>query len=224
MTAKENKAVRALLKHCKAKNYPKWELDGILIDENKLIATNTKQLVVLDFMDSFQKEQSVGGTMAFESMPTSENIKVEFPTDLTFTLMANNSFLFENGFKVCIPYYEYNTKKNYSNYPDYQRLISPFDNKNSEEFKTEIISEPDPDYMFCRCVKLTQSNFAIDCLYKFLKILSSLDCEQITIKQKKQNIGKFGGDLSVPLHLSTKIKLQSDETIGVTYLIMPFTD
>ena len=104
MTAKENKAVRALLKHCKAKNYPKWELDGILIDENKLIATNTKQLVVLDFMDSFQKEQSVGGTMAFESMPTSKNIKVEFPTDLTFTLMANNSFLFENGFKVCIAY------------------------------------------------------------------------------------------------------------------------
>lgn len=82
MTQKEIKAVKALIAHCKDKNNPRWELDGILVDGNKLVATDTRQLIVLEFKDSFQKGISLNQTMAFDAMPTSERLKADFPHDL----------------------------------------------------------------------------------------------------------------------------------------------
>ena len=55
---KNAKHLARLLKHCTDKNNPKFELNFVLVDGNKLVATDTKQMVVIEFQDAIYSDVS----------------------------------------------------------------------------------------------------------------------------------------------------------------------
>ena len=56
MLGKDASIIKTLLKHCKGRKNPRVELNGVLVSGNKLVATDTKQLLVLEFAEHFTEE------------------------------------------------------------------------------------------------------------------------------------------------------------------------
>ncbi len=164
------KAIKDLLKHCMDKNGPKPELDGIFIDGNKLVCTDTKQLLVLEFKEDFctAKDET---TMLFKKLPK-EFTKAYRPKELVSILDANGGIVEELGFKLCVPYTGngFNAK-----FPDYERIMHP---ATKEKYKSSYFdfngSRNSDDLLLLKSTILNNSLFDGRFLAKFAQRVSSL--------------------------------------------------
>ena len=63
MLSKDANIIKVMLKHCKGRKNPRCELNGVLVSGNKLVATDTKQLLVLEFAEHFTEESLTSPVM-----------------------------------------------------------------------------------------------------------------------------------------------------------------
>ena len=200
MNTKETSALRARLKHCKDKNNPKAELNGILVSGNKLVCTDTKQLLVLEFGENFTDESLDSPVMLCENK---EDLVrgLERPVDYLEILDKNNSIIDELGFRLVKMVGE-------GKFPDFNRILLKADAKPA----TEEIGKLNNEITFCKCVKLTGSAFSPKTLLKFIEIASKLTTENVVIKQMDKNM---------PLQIEGAFVLSDQTKIGFKYVVMP---
>lgn len=97
--------LRALLLHCTDTNNPRVELDCICIDGNKLVATDTRQIVILEFANKFTEEDETKKSSPVDSpiMVCPRHINLSdwvIPSNLPSILDANKQLLFWFGDKI----------------------------------------------------------------------------------------------------------------------------
>jgi hypothetical protein len=161
------KAIKDLLKHCMDKNNPKPELDGILIDGNKLVCTDTKQLLILTFKESFQASKN-DTTMLFDKIPRAFEGSPR-PKNFIKILDANQAIIDALGFKVCVPTRESGSP---AKFPDYKRVSEP---KNKNAFRHAHLDfddcENSDDLLIFKSTILNNSPFDGRFLTKFAQLL-----------------------------------------------------
>lgn len=228
MDSKKVKAIKSLLLHVTDKHNPKFELNGILVQENKLVYTDTKQLLILEFKEKFLKEEPEHTIMIFEQLPFKEWNNTKRPEQFLELIDANNGFLDELGLKLCVPYnketyrnklldgtFEEKTSERYAKFPDYKRL----EIKDSDKVKTEELNFQnmplDADYIFLKSVMLNQAFFDTKIFLKFLQLLTK--CSNIT----KACIRQAKNEPAMPLMIECEINTSNEEAILVKYLVMP---
>jgi len=105
------KKIEALLKCVKAKKHPKKELRGISVDKNKLIATDSRHMIVIEFNENFTDEE---GVMLVERI-SDINLDLSYPQNYEQIMTANGGVL---GFMGLIP-----VMLKYGKFVDYARTI-----------------------------------------------------------------------------------------------------
>lgn len=206
------KAIKDLLKHCMDKNNPKHELDGILIDGNKLICTDTKQMLILTFKESFQASKN-DTTMLFDKIPGAFEGSPR-PKNFIKILDSNQGIIDALGFKLCVPMWE---KTSPSKFPDYKRVSEPKD-KNS--FKHTHLCFDDygnsDDLLIFKSTILNNSLFDGRFLRKFAQLLIKTRFSfSVTICQK---------DADNPLLISFDVREIDDRVVPlvkIEYVCMP---
>jgi len=200
------KAIKDLLKHCMGKNNPKPELDCILIDGNKLICTDTKQLLVLKFEDDFcaAKDEMI---MLFEKLPKGF-MGAHRPKQMVDILDANLGIVEDLGFKLGMPYHGNDCK---AKYPDYERIIGASPQAKRYKFTFDGYRNSD-DMLIFKSTILNNALFDGRYLAKFAQLLlKTRPPFRITIEQQ---------DANMPLHIHAKV-LGKSALYSITYLVMP---
>lgn len=192
------------------RNNPKPELDGILIDGNKLVCTDTKQLLVLEFKEDFctTKDET---TMLFEKLPQ-EFTKVLRPKELVSILDANGGLVEELGFKLCVPY---NGNGVNAKFPDYERIILPASKEKykSYEFGFDGFKNSD-DLLIFKSTILNNSFFDGRFLAKFAQLLLKTRLTfKVTVSQE---------NAEMPLHIYAKVwDKEEPYLLSINYIVMP---
>jgi len=204
------KAFRDLLEHCMDKNNPKPELDGILIDGNKLICTDTKQLLVLEFKEDFcaAKDET---TMLFEKLPK-DFAGAHRPKEFVSILDANSGIVEELGFKLCVPYHDCGVN---AKFPDYERIMRPLSKEQykGSEFNFDGFRNSD-DLLLFKSTILNNALFDGRFLARFAQLLLKTHLAfKVTISQKNADM---------PLHIYAKVmEMEEHVLVSINYIVMP---
>lgn len=200
--------IKGLLKHCMDKNNLKPELDCILIDGNKLICTDTKQLLVLEFKEDFcaKKDEAI---MLFEKLPKGFT-KSQRPKQMVDILDANNGIVEDLGFKLGTPFLSDTGK---AKFPDYERIIGT----SPKEKRSEFIfygDRNDDDILLFKSTILNNALFDGRFLAKFAQLLLKMRVSfDITIEQD---------DANMPLRIYAKCRERAGSILeSITYIVMP---
>lgn len=206
------KAIKDLLKHCMDKNSPKHELDGILIDGNKLVCADTKQMLILTFKESFQASKN-DTTMLFDKIPGAFEGSPR-PKNFIKILDANQGIIDALGFKLCVPMRESGSP---AKFPDYKRISEPKDKKS---FKHTHLDFDDygnsDDLLIFKSTILNHSLFDGRFLRKFAQLLIKTRFSfSVTICQS---------DANNPLIISFDVREIDDRVaplVKIEYVCMP---
>lgn len=194
------KAINDLLKHCKDPVNPRWELTGICVEEDKLIVTDTRQLLILKFKENFTKESNI---MLF----TANNKRCDRPKNLSDLLDANDCLLDMLGYRAC-------NIENTGEFPDYKRIILPKELCKTASFSL-CYDKDAADYLNYRCMLLNDAIFASKYLYKFCQLLGKL--------KKDFSIEIWQKEAECPLLIKGNVIGVEDNLMGFMYLVMPLT-
>ena len=205
MLSKDANIIKALLKHCKGRKYPKDELNGVLVSGNKLVVTDTKQLLVLEFTEQFTEESLMSPVMLCENKEDLVRT-VERPLDYLNILAQNDGAIDNIGLRL--------VKMQDGKFPSFQRMLI-----NEENIKTTggTLKKQSIDFnsetTFADCIMLLGSYFSSKTLLKFIEIAAKLNPIDVEIKQTEsvaplQIEGVFSGT-------------QSDLNIKFQYVVMP---
>ena len=205
MLGKDASIIKTLLKHCKDKKNPKDELNGVLVSGNKLVATDTKQLLVLEFTEQFTEESLTSPIMLCENKEDLVR-PVERPLDHLNIVAQNDGVIDDIGLRL--------VKMQEGKFPDFQRILL-----NEERIKTigdKLKKQSinfDSETTFADCIMLLGSYSESKTLLKFIEIAAKLNPIDVGIKQTEpiaplQIDGIFSGT-------------QSDLNIKFQYVVMP---
>lgn len=196
----KTKELTALLKHCKDTTNPKYELNGVYVDGNKLVCTDTKQLLVLEFEEEFTKNKDQMITLI--EIDRAKGLKR--PSDLNSILDANNMVLDELGFKVCAVD---------GRFPDYKRIIPTHTQDNVKKATFSCDDRDFPDFMYYRSIRLVGGLFQTKYLLKFASLVYKLgESANVTISQ---------ADPDTPLKAEAVFVENNYKLKGFTYIVMP---
>lgn len=191
------------------KNNPKAELDGILIDGNRLICTDTKQILVLEFKEEFCATKLDKPVMLFEKMPKEFNsIR---PQDFVSILDKNDALIDNLGFKLCVPFRGDGRDISYARYPDYERIMRPYTKAKCFEFKFDGLRNSD-DYLLFKSIILNNSLFDGRFLAKFAQLLSKT---RLTL-----NVKISQETAEQPLYIEAEVK-EISVLQKIIYVVMP---
>lgn len=187
------KKIEALLKCVKAKKHPKKELNGIFVDKNKLVATDSKHMIVIEFDENFTEEE---GVMLVERK-SDINLDISYPQNYEQIMTANGGVL---GFMGLIP-----VKLKYGKYVDYEKIAtsdhSDFIEKETDNYLDCIVGE---------MILLNGSLVNIRLIEKPIKLIGDICKFGLLLSQHRQETPiLLRGDLS--------------ENGKITYITMPVT-
>ena len=205
MLGKDASIIKTLLKHCKGRKNPKDELNGVLVSGNKLVATDTRQLLVLEFAEHFTEESLTSPVMLCDNKEDLVR-PVERPLDYLNILAQNDGVIDNIGLRL--------VKMQTGKFPDFQRMLF-----NEERIKTigdklkKQSIDFDSETTFADCIMLLGSYFSSKTLLKFIEIAEKLNPIDVEIKQTEpiaplQIDGIFSGT-------------QSGLNIKFQYVVMP---
>ena len=205
MLSKDASIIKTLLKHCKGRKNPKDELNRVLVSGNKLVATDTKQLLVLEFAEHFTEESLTSPVMLCDNKEDLVR-PVERPLDYPIILTQNDAAIDDIGLRL--------VKMQTGKFPDFQRILF-----NEERIKTigdKLKKQSinfDSETTFADCIMLLGSYFSSKTLLKFIEIAEKLKPIDVEIKQTEpiaplQIDGIFSG-------------VQSGLNIKFQYVVMP---
>ena len=205
MLSKDASIIKTLLKHCKGRKNPRVELNGVLVSGNKLVATDTKQLLVLEFTEQFTEESLTSPIMLCENKEDLVR-PVERPLDYPSILTQNDAAIDDIGLRL--------VKMQTGKFPDFQRMLF-----NEERIKTigdKLKKQSinfDSETTFADCIMLLGSYFESKTLLKFIEIAAKLNPIDVEIKQTEP---------IVPLQIDGIFSgTQSDLNIKFQYVVMP---
>ena len=205
MFSEDANRIKALLKHCKGKKNPKDELNGVLVSGNKLVATDTEQLLVLEFAEQFTEESLTSPVMLCENKEDLVR-PVERPLDYLNILAQNDAAIDDIGLRL--------VKIQEGRFSDFQRILL-----NEEHIKTigdklkKQSIDFDSETTFADCIMLLGSYFSSKTLLKFIEIAAKLAPIDVEIKQT---------DPVAPLQIEGVFSgTQSDLNIKFQYVVMP---
>ena len=205
MLSKDANIIKALLKHCKGRKNPKGELNGVLVSGNKLVATDTKQLLVLEFMEQFTEESLTSPVMLCDNKEDLVR-PVERPLDYLNILAQNDGAIDDIGLRL--------VKIQEGGFHDFKRMLL-----NEERIKTigdklkQQSIDFDSETTFADCIMLLGSYFPTKTLLKFIEIAAKLNPIDVEIKQTES---------IAPLHIEGIFSgTQSDLNIKFQYVVMP---
>ena len=203
------KAFRDLLKHCMDRNNPKAELDGILVDGNRLICTDTRQLLILEFKEDFCATKLDKPVMLFEKMPKEFN-SVR-PQDFVSILDKNDALIDNLGFKLCVPFRGDGRDISYARYPDYEHIMRPSPTAKCLEFSFDGFRNSD-DILLFKSIILNNSPFDGRFLAKFAQLLLKTHLTlKVTISQETAEH---------PLYIEAEVK-ENSVLQKIVYVVMP---
>ena len=161
---KNAKHLARLLKHCTDKNNPKFELNFVLVDGNKLVATDTKQIVVIEFQDAIYSDASKINNLIM--------------------LMPKNSHKYPLGMPSILSNLEgYELAPVNGRYADYTRILPK--NEGFEKFNQSFKNAACYFYWAC---KYKDTVFNPDLLCKFFEYALGLGLKEIEFKQVEKNM------------------------------------
>ena len=205
MLNKDASIIKTLLKHCKGRKNPRVELNGVLVSGNKLVATDTKQLLVLEFAEHFTEESLTSPVMLCDNKEDLVR-PVERPLDYLNILAQNDCAIDDIGLRL--------VKMQTGKFPDFQRMLF-----NEERIKTigdKLKKQSinfDSETTFADCIMLLGSYFSSKTLLKFIEIAAKLTPIDVEIKQT---------DPVAPLQIEGVFSgTQSDLNIKFQYVVMP---
>ena len=205
MLSKDANIIKALLKHCKGRKNPRVELNGVLVSGNKLVATDTKQLLVLEFAEHFTEESLTSPVMLCDNKEDLVR-PVERPLDYPIILTQNDAAIYDIGLRL--------VKMQTGKFPDFQRMLF-----NEERIKTigdKLKKQSinfDSETTFADCIMLLGSYFSSKTLLKFIEIAEKLKPIDVEIKQTEP---------IAPLHIEGILSgTQSGLNIKFQYVVMP---
>lgn len=205
MLSKDANMIKALLKHCKGRKNPRAELNGVLVSGNKLVATDTKQLLVLEFAEHFTEESLTSPVMLCDNKEDLVQ-PVERPLDYLNILAQNDAAIDDIGLRL--------VKMQTGKFPDFQRMLF-----NEERIKTigdKLKKQSinfDSETTFADCIMLLGSYFSSKTLLKFIEIAEKLNPIDVEIKQTES---------IAPLQIEGILSgTQSGLNIKFQYVVMP---
>ena len=205
MLGKDASIIKTLLKHCKGRNHPWVELNGVLVSGNKLVATDTRQLLVLEFAEHFTEESLTSPVMLCDNKEDLVR-PVERPLDYPIILTQNDAAIDEIGLRL--------VKMQTGKFPDFQRMLF-----NEERIKTigdklkKQSIDFDSETTFADCIMLLGSYFSSKTLLKFIEIAEKLNPIDVEIKQTES---------IAPLQIEGILSgTQSGLNIKFQYVVMP---
>ena len=205
MLGKDASIIKTLLKHCKDRKNPKDELNGVLVSGNKLVATDTKQLLVLEFAEHFTEESLTSPVMLCDNKEDLVR-PVERPLDYLNILDQNDGAIDDIGLKL--------VKMQTGKFPDFQRMLF-----NEERIKTigdKLKKQSinfDSETTFADCIMLLGSYFSSKTLLRFIEIAEKLKPIDVEIKQTES---------IAPLQIEGILSgTQSGLNIKFQYVVMP---
>ena len=205
MLSKDANIIKALLKHCKGRKNPRVEVNGVLVSGNKLVATDTRQLLVLEFTEHFTEESLTSPVMLCENQEDLVR-PVERPLDYLSILAQNDGVIDNIGLRL--------VKMQTGKFPDFQRMLF-----NEERIKTigdKLKKQSinfDSETTFADCIMLLGSYFSSKRLLKFIEIAAKLNPIDVEIKQTES---------IAPLQIEGILSgTQSGLNIKFQYVVMP---
>ena len=205
MLSKDANIIKALLKHCKGRKNPRVELNGVLVSGNKLVATDTRQLLVLEFAEHFTEESLTSPVMLCENKEDLVR-PVERPLDYPIILTQNDAAIYDIGLRL--------VKMQTGVFPDFQRILF-----NEERIKTigdKLKKQSinfDSETTFADCIMLLGSYFSSKTLLRFIEIAEKLNPIDVEIKQTES---------IAPLQIEGILSgTQSGLNIKFQYIVMP---
>ena len=205
MLSKDANIIKALLKHCKGRKNPRVEVNGVLVSGNKLVATDTRQLLVLEFTEHFTEESLTSPVMLCENQEDLVR-PVERPLDYLSILAQNDGAIDVIGLRL--------VKMQTGKFPDFQRMLF-----NEERIKTigdklkKQSIDFDSETTFADCIMLLGSYFSSKRLLKFIEIAAKLNPIDVEIKQTES---------IAPLQIEGILSgTQSGLNIKFQYVVMP---
>ena len=205
MLGKDASIIKTLLKHCKGRKNPRVELNGVLVSGNKLVATDTKQLLVLEFAEHFTEESLTSPVMLCDNKEDLVR-PVERPLDYPIILTQNDEAIDDIGLRL--------VKMQTGKFPDFQRMLF-----NEERIKIigDKLKKQSIDFnsetTFADCIMLLGSYFESKTLLKFIEIAAKLNPIDVVIKQTEP---------IAPLHIDGIFSgTQSGLNIKFQYVVMP---
>ena len=161
---KNAKHLARLLKHCIDKNNPKLELNFVLVDDNKLVATDTKQMLIIEFQDTIYGNVN----------------KINDP----IMLMPKNSHKYPLEMPSILSNLEgYELAQLNGRYADYTRILPT--NEGFEKFNQSFSYAACYFYEACR---YKDTVFDPDLLCKFFEYALGLGLKEIEFKQVGKNM------------------------------------
>ena len=205
MLSKDANIIKALLNHCKGRKNPRVELNGVLVSGNKLVATDTRQLLVLEFAEHFTEESLTSPVMLCDNKEDLVR-PVERPLDYPIILTQNDAAIDDIGLRL--------VKMQTGKFPDFQRMLF-----NEERIKTigDKLKKQSIDFnsetTFADCIMLLGSYCESKTLLKFIEIAAKLNPIDVVIKQTEP---------IAPLHIDGIFSgTQSGLNIKFQYVVMP---
>ena len=205
MLSKDANIIKALLNHCKGRKNPRVELNGVLVSGNKLVATDTRQLLVLEFAEHFTEESLTSPVMLCDNKEDLVR-PVERPLDYPIILTQNDAAIDDIGLRL--------VKMQTGKFPDFQRTLF-----NEERIKTigDKLKKQSIDFnsetTFADCIMLLGSYCESKTLLKFIEIAAKLNPIDVVIKQTEP---------IAPLHIDGIFSgTQSGLNIKFQYVVMP---
>ena len=205
MLGKDANIIKALLKHCKGRKNPRVELNGVLVSGNKLVATDTKQLLVLEFAEHFTEESLTSPVMLCDNKEDLVR-PVERPLDYLNILAQNDGAIDNIGLKL--------VKIQEGKFQDFQRILLNEERikKIGDKLKKQSINF-DSETTFADCIMLLGSYFPSKRLLKFIEIAEKLKPIDVEIKQTEP---------IAPLRIEGILSgTQSGLNIKFQYVVMP---
>ena len=205
MLSKDANIIKALLKHCKDRKNPKDELNGVLVSGNKLVATDTKQLLVLEFAEHFTEESLTSPVMLCDNKEDLVR-PVERPLDYLNILAQNDGAIDDIGLRL--------VKMQTGKFPDFQRMLFNEEHIKTigDKLKKQSINF-DSETTFADCIMLLGSYFSSKRLLKFIEIAEKLKPIDVEIKQTEP---------IAPLQIEGILSgTQSSLNIKFQYVVMP---
>ena len=175
MLGKDASIIKTLLKHCKDRKNPKDELNGVLVSGNKLVATDTKQLLVLEFAEHFTEESLTSPVMLCDNKEDLVR-PVERPLDYLNILAQNDAAIDDIGLRL--------VKMQTGKFPDFQRMLFNEEHIKTigDKLKKQSINF-DSETTFADCIMLLGSYFSSKTLLRFIEIAEKLNPIDVEIKQ-----------------------------------------
>ena len=197
MLSKDASIIKTLLKHCKGRKNPRVELNGVLVSGNKLVATDTRQLLVLEFAEHFTEESLTPPVMLCDNKEDLVR-PVERPLDYPSILTQNDAAIDDIGLRL--------VKMQTGKFPDFQiKTIG-------DKFKKQSINF-DSETTFADCIMLLGSYFSSKTLLRFIEIAEKLKPIDVEIKQTES---------IAPLQIEGILSgTQSGLNIKFQYVVMP---